>query len=44
LQAITTDKGEVRSWVVSAKATASLSVPMRTNDVVLIEFSRGKKP
>jgi xylan 1,4-beta-xylosidase len=44
LQAITADKGEVRSWVVSAKGTASLSVPMRTNDVVLIEFSRGKEP
>ena len=40
LQAMTTDRAEMRSLVVAKDGSASLSVPMRTNDVVLVEVVR----
>jgi len=42
LQAVTTDRAEKRSLVVGANGSARLSVPMRSNDVVLVEIVRDR--
>ncbi|WP_414647784.1 GH39 family glycosyl hydrolase [Dyella sp.] len=38
LQAATADHADMRSLIVGAKGNATLSVPMRSNDVVLVEI------
>jgi xylan 1,4-beta-xylosidase len=42
LQALTLDKPELQSVKVGAKGTASVRVPMRVNDVVLVKI--GARP
>jgi len=39
LQAVTSDKADVHTFIVDAKGRAALSVPMRSNDVVLVEIT-----
>jgi xylan 1,4-beta-xylosidase len=39
LQALTVDKPETRSVKVAANGTASVQVPMRANDVVLVKIA-----
>lgn len=40
LQALTVDKPETRQVKVAANGTASVQVPMRVNDVVLVKIGR----
>ena len=39
LEAVTSDKADVHTFIVDAQGRAALSVPMRSNDIVLVEIT-----